>query len=179
MLHQSTTTPHLLVLIAVAACQLGVTLAATKVALVYNKNAQFTTSSMLKWQSFTGDVKQHEYAVRAGTVQLDADGNTSPMYVCRAQFDGIDVTGHTTVQQNAGGQTVCLVSMHAEVKTHHAFEVLLNVGHGAKLTWKRVDKSNQVLPFGAVSAASSGHVSAQQRAYTRTTDLTNVPMFAD
>lgn len=130
--------------------------AATNVATVFNKNGQLTTSSTLVWQTFSGDEKQLAYAVHAGRIRLDAE-RTYPMYVCRGTIEGIYVTGHT--DHHSGEKTVCVVSMMQEVRTHRAFDVLLNKGHGAKLTWKPWNKYDGKIPFGAVSAVSSGHVS--------------------
>lgn len=143
-------------LVALAFAIVG-TQAATNVALVFNQNGQLTTSSTLVWQSYTGDDKQLEYAVPAGQYQLDAE-HTHPMLVCRAPAEGLIITGHTSL--HAGGKTVCIVSMHMEVRTHHAFDVLLNKAHGAKLTWRPWKMYDAATPIGAVSAVSASHVSA-------------------
>ncbi|KAJ6645451.1 Membrane-bound transcription factor site-1 protease, partial [Pseudolycoriella hygida] len=100
------------------------------------KNKQLVTSSTLVWQSFTGDQKQLEYAVTAATY----------------------VTEHENYPLYHQSQTVCIVSMHMDVRTHYAFDVLLNKGHGGKLTWKPWNKFSGGIPSGAVSATSAGHV---------------------
>lgn len=70
-------------------------------------------------------------------------------------MDGIYTSGNTQRHQ---GQTVCIVSMHMDVRTHYAFDVLLNKGHGGKLTWKPWNKFSAGIPSGAVSVTSAGHV---------------------
>lgn len=128
--------------------------ATTKSAMRYNKVGQLITSDTLVWQSFAGDAKQLEFAVEAAKYHLEQD--KYPIYVCRAVIEGVVVTGHTLKRDS---RTVCIVSMHTEVHTHHAFEVLLNKGDAAKLTWTPWSKFSAVIPVGAVSAASDGHVS--------------------
>lgn len=125
--------------------------ATTKSVLLYSKGGQLVTSNTLGWQSFDGDVKQLKHAVEAAKFQT-AHGNYT-LYVCRVVIDGISVSGHTLPRNQ---QTMCIVTMHTNVNTHHVFEILLNKGDGGKLTWT---KSNGVLPSGAISATSAGHVS--------------------
>lgn len=130
--------------------------ATQKSVLLYSKVNQFqlVTSNTLVWQSYTGDEKDLEFAVRAAKYSSDKEGYNQ--YVCRVISEGILVPGHT---QNRDERTLCVVSMHMEVKTHHTFDVLLNKGNGAKLSWKPWNKFSATIPTGAVSATSSGHVS--------------------
>lgn len=130
--------------------------ATTKSAMRYNKVGQLVTSDTLIWQSFAGDPKQLEFAVEAAKYHSEQD--KYPIYVCRAVIEGVVVTGHTLKRDS---RTVCIVSMHSEVHTHHAFEVLVNKGDAAKLTWTPWSKFSAVIPVGSVSAASDGHVSAR------------------
>lgn len=125
----------------------------TKGVFLYNNVGQLVTSDTLLWQSFTDDAKQNKYAVEAGKFQSD-HGNYS-LFVCRVVVDGIPVTGLTLKHDT---RTVCVVTMHMNVGTHHAFDILLNNGDGGKLTWT---KSSGVIPVGAISATSSAHVSAK------------------
>lgn len=131
--------------------------ASTKSALLYSKVGQLVTSGTLVWQSFTGDSKQLEYAVEAAKFQSEHENYR--MYVCRAVIEGILITGHTQ-KHDQRQNTVCIVSMHMDVHTHHAFDVLLNIGNGGKLTWKQWSKFSATIPTGAVSATSAGHVSS-------------------
>lgn len=128
--------------------------ATTKSAFVYTKTGQLVTSNTLGWQSFTGDARQLKYGVEASKLQSD-HGNSS-LYVCRAMVDGLPVTGHTFPRDQ---RTVCIVTMHTNVGTHHAFDILLNKGDGGKLTWT---KSSGVLPLGAISASIQAHVSIKR-----------------
>lgn len=128
--------------------------ATTKGVLLYSKVGQLVTSSTLVWQSFAGDQKLLEYAVEAA--KYHSEQENYPIYVCRFVVDGIIVTGHT---QKRDSRTVCIVSMHSDVRSHHVFDVLLNKGDGGKLTWKPWSKYSAVIPTGAVSATSDGHVS--------------------
>lgn len=129
--------------------------ATTKSVLLYSKVNQLVTSSTLVWQSFTGDQKVLEFAVKAAEHHSEQD--KYPIYVCRAAIEGVTVTGHTIKRDS---RTVCIISMHTDVRTHHIFDVLLNKGDGGKLTWKPWNKYNAVIHTGAVSATSDGHVSA-------------------
>lgn len=128
--------------------------ATTKSVLLYSKVGQLVTSGTLVWQSFTGDAKQLEYAVEAAKFQSEHENYQ--MHVCRAVIEGIFVTGHT---QKRDQRTVCIVSMHTDVRTHHSFDVLLNKGNAGKLTWIEWSKFSATIPIGAVSATSAGHVS--------------------
>lgn len=131
------------------------TLAASNFVSIYsNKLGQLVTSSTLLWQSYTGDSKQLEFAVHAG--KYITDDENFAIYVCRALIEGIYTTGHTQKHQQ---ETVCIVSMHTDVRTHYVFDILVNKGHGAKLTWKPWSKFSATIPTGAVSAVSGGHVS--------------------
>lgn len=131
--------------------------ASTKSVLLYqSKVGQLVTSTTLFWQSYTGDSQQLEFAVEAAEYYSDK-GNYS-MYVCRQLIEGIFVTGHT--QKRDETRTVCVVTMHTEVHTHHVFDVLINKGNGGKVAWKPWSKFSATIPTGAVSATSSGHVSA-------------------
>lgn len=80
---------------------------------------------------------------------------TYSVYVCRAVIDGINVSGHTKKYED---KIVCTVALQSHVKTHHAFDILINKGLGAKLTWKTWNKFSGSLPTGAVGASSVGHV---------------------
>lgn len=128
--------------------------ATQKSVLLYSKVNQLVTSNTLVWQSFTGDEKDLEFGVRAA--KYSSDKESYNQFVCRILTEGIFVSGHT---QNRDGRILCVVSMHTEVKTHHTFDVLLNKGHGAKLSWKAWSKFSATIPTGAVSATTSGHVS--------------------
>lgn len=128
--------------------------ATTKPVLLYSKVGQLVTSSTLVWQSFGGDQKLLENAVEAAKFHSELENY--PIYVCRAVIEGVIVTGHT---QKHDPRTVCVVSMHTDVRTHHQFDVLLNKGSGGKLTWKPWSKFSATIPTGAVSATSDGHVS--------------------
>lgn len=130
--------------------------ATTKSVLLYNnKVGQLVTSSTLVWQSYASDQKLSDInAVEAAEYHSEEGKYT--IYVCRAVIDGVIITGHT--QQRDSG-TVCIVSMHTDVRSHHAFDVLLNRGDAAKLTWKPWNKFDAVTHTGAVSATSDGHVS--------------------
>lgn len=130
--------------------------ATTKSAFVYTKTSQLVTSNTLGWQSFSGDARQMKYAVEASKFHSPDHGNSS-MYVCRAMVDGLSVTGHTYIRDQ---RTMCVVTMHTEVKSHHAFDILLNKGDGGKLSWM---KSSGVIPVGAISASNQAHVSCQTR----------------
>lgn len=128
--------------------------ATTKSVFIYTKTGQLVTSNTLGWQSFTGEASQLKFGVEASKFQSD-HGN-SPLFVCRATIEGIPVTGHTLPRDQ---RTMCIVTMHTNVDTHHAFDILLNKGDGGKLTWT---KSSGVIPPGAISASSSGHVSVKR-----------------
>lgn len=151
--------PLLICTLIVHGCIISIVQASTKSVLLYSsKVGQLVTSSTLNWQSFTqGDVKQLESAVEAA--KFFSEKEKYPLYVCRVMIEGIFVTGHT--QRRDEAHTVCIVSMHMDVRTHHSFEVLLNKGNGGKLTWKPWSKFSATIPTGAVSATSSGHVSVQ------------------
>lgn len=132
--------------------------ATQKSVLLFSKvnQLQLVTSNTLVWQSYTGDEKDLEFAVRAAKYS-SVDGEAYNQYVCRIITEGIFVPGHT---QNRDERTLCVVSMHMEVKTHHTFDILLNKGNGAKLSWKPWSKFSGKIPTGAVCATSSGHVSS-------------------
>lgn len=130
--------------------------AAQKSVLLYSKVNQFqlVTSNTLVWQSYT-DERDLEFAVRAAKYSSEKEGYNQ--YVCRVITEGIYVPGHT---QNRDSHILCVVSMHTNVETHRTFDVLLNKGNGAKLSWKPWSKFSATIPTGAVSASdSSGHVS--------------------
>lgn len=142
-------------------------LASSYPAHIKNVGGQLTTSSTLRWQPYRGDDALFENAVIAGHIQppppmdaSDADAAAAlpptPMYVCRAQIDGIPVCGHT---QHAAGRWLCIVSMHMVVYRPHAFDLLLNVRNGAMLVWQPWSKFIANTPLGAVSASSASHVS--------------------
>lgn len=116
--------------------------------------AQLVTSSTLIWDSFTGEEDQLKYAVVAGHFVIDAD-TRKPMYVCRLSVDGLMTTGHMTKHQE---KWVCVVPIHTSVQTHYAFDILVNIKKGAKLTWQPWNKFSRI-PVGAVSVVSTGHVS--------------------
>lgn len=69
--------------------------------------------------------------------------------------DGIHASGNTKRYED---KTVCTVALQNTVKTHHAFDLLINKGNGAKLSWKAW-KKYVPLPAGAVSSGLGGHVS--------------------
>lgn len=129
--------------------------ASTKSVQLFSKNGQLVTSETLVWQSFSsGDPKQFEFAVEAA--KFHSEHENYQMYICRVPVSGIFVTGHT---QKRDQRTNCIVSLHEEVSTHHQFDVLLNKGNGGKLTWISWSRYTPTIPTGAVSAASTGHVS--------------------
>lgn len=142
-------------LLIVVQCCVVVIQATPKSASLYSKAGQLVTSNTLGWQSFTGDVKQLEYAVEAAKFQSEHENYS--MYVCRAVIEGIFVTGHTLKRDE---HIICIVSMHTDVRTHHVFDVLLNKGNAGKLTWKPWSKYSATIPNGAVSATTAGHVSS-------------------
>lgn len=144
----------------IAQCCFVAIQATTKSAMRYTKVGQLVTSDTLIWQSFLNDPKQLDFAVQAA--KYHSEQEKYPLYVCRAVIDGVVVTGHTLKRDS---RTVCIVSMHTEVRTHHAFEVLLNKGDAAKLTWTPWSKFSAGIPSGAVSAASDGHVSIYKMYY--------------
>lgn len=135
-------------------CFIAAIHATTKSAMRYNKFGLLITSDTLVWQSFAGDPKELESAVEAA--KYHSEQEKYPIYVCRAVIEGVVVTGHTLKRDS---RIVCIVSFHTEVRTHHAFEVLLNKGDAAKLTWIPWSKFSAGIPIGTVSAASDGHVS--------------------
>lgn len=132
------------------------TVAATKSVLTFKfisgQVGQLVTSSTLVWETFTGEPKQMEFAVKGGRYIREED--SYPIYVCRALIDGIYTSGHTTKHQE---RTVCTVSQPTSTKTHHAFDILVNKGNGGKLTWRPWSKFSGGTPTGAVSA-TGGHV---------------------
>lgn len=135
-------------------CQLILSINASQrlVSLFVNVN-QLVTSSTLTWQAYSGDERDLEFGVQSSRYTSPSENYT--MYVCRAIVDGIIVPGHT---QKHGQRTVCIVSLHMDVRTHHTFDVLLNKHNGARIEWKSWDKYVPVIPTGAVSAVSAGHV---------------------
>ena len=139
------------------ACCLAIVSAGTNSVLLYSKVGQLVTSSTLVWQSYTGDEKQLEYGVVAAKFISEAEHY--PMYVCRALIEGIYVPGHTKKHQQ---RVVCIVTMHMNVDTHFAFDILLNKENGGKLSWKPWSKFSASIPTGAVSAVSTGHVSVPE-----------------
>lgn len=78
-----------------------------------------------------------------------------PIYICRAMVDGIFASGNTKRYED---KTVCTVALQNNVKTHHTFDLLINRGSMAKLSWKPWKKFEQT-PTGAVSSGLGGHVS--------------------
>lgn len=128
--------------------------ATTKGVLLYSsKVGQLVTSNTLLWQNF-GDEKLLSSAVEAA--KHYSGDESYPIYVCRAKLDAVIVSGHT---EKHDSRTVCVVSMHSNVRTHHNFDVLINKDDGAKLTWKLVNQFNSSIPNGAISSTSTGHVS--------------------
>lgn len=142
-------------MIAVACCIAAIE-ASTRSVSLYSKVGQLVTSSTLLWQSYSGDSKDLEYAVHAA--KYLTEGENYQIHVCRALVEGLYIAGHTQKREQ---KTVCLVSSHLGARTHHSFDILLNKGHGAKLTWKAWSKFNPTIPTGAVSATSTGHVSTE------------------
>lgn len=141
------------VLLIIQCCFVAIQATTGKGVLLYSKVNQLVTSSTLVWQTFAGDQKLLEYGVEAAKYHSETENY--PIYVCRYVVDGIIVTGHT---QKRDSRTVCIVTLHSDVRSHHVFEVLLNRGDGGKLTWKPWSKYSAVIPTGAVSATSDGHV---------------------
>lgn len=142
------------VVIVTIACSLLTIEASQKSVQLYSKVGQLVTSSTLIWQSYTGDPKDLQFAVHAA--KYTSDDENYQIYVCRALVEGLNTAGHT---QKRDSKTVCLVSTHMGARSHHVFDVLLNKGHGGKLTWKAWSKFNPTIPTGSVSATSTGHVS--------------------
>lgn len=69
--------------------------------------------------------------------------------------DGIFASGNTRRYED---KVVCTVALQNSVKTHHAFELLINKGNGAKLSWKSWKKFGRI-PTGAINSGLGGHVS--------------------
>lgn len=111
---------------------------------------QLMTSSTLNWESYVNDKKQLEFSIKGGSF-VDDDVHY-PIYVCRSTVEGLYVSGHT---ERRGSKLVCVVSLLGEVKTHHAFDVLVNKGHLGKVGWKSWRKFNAATPIGAVSVSSN------------------------
>lgn len=145
---------HQIILIALTCCIAAIEASQKSVSL-YSKVGQLVTSSTLLWQTYTGDSKDLEFAVHAA--KYLADEENYQIHVCRALVEGLYIAGHTQKREQ---KTVCLVSSHMGARTHHIFDILLNKGHGAKLTWKAWSKFNPSIPTGAVSATNTGHVSS-------------------
>lgn len=142
------------VVIVTIACSLLTIEASQKSVQLYSKVGQLVTSSTLIWQTYTGDPKDLQYAVHAA--KYISDQENYQIYVCRALVEGLYISGHTQKREH---KTVCVVSTHLGARTHHVFDVLLNKGHGGKLTWKTWSKFSPTILTGAVSATSTGHVS--------------------
>lgn len=144
-----------------------------------SSNGQEVTSNALVWDQYYGDSKQFKYAVESGKYSSETEVKRSsgdlqkifrnskfneqippflqnyPIYVCRAMVDGIFASGNTRRYED---KVVCTVALQNSVKTHHAFELLINKGNGAKLSWKPWKKFGRI-PTGAINSGLGGHVS--------------------
>lgn len=149
-------------------CFVGI-YATTKSAMRFSlrgNTGQMVTSDTLAWQTFVAeDPKQMEFAVEAAKFHTEQD--KYPIYVCRVTVEGVVITGHTEKHETG---TVCTASMHT-VKNHRAFDVLLNKGDAAKLTWTKWRKISPAIPIGAVSASSDGHVSTYLAEFSTRTHI--------
>lgn len=143
-----------------AVCLIDLTLAASKSVFRikhFGNTQQLVTSDTLAWETYTGDEQQLKYAVRGASYYTATSDTGLPVYVCRNMVEGVASAGKTRV--HVGGETVCEFSSSYEIRTHRVFEILINKGHGAKLTWKPWSKFEARIPLGAVSVTYSGHVS--------------------
>lgn len=129
-------------------------------AYIYGGPGQSITSSTLCWLSFDSDFWFFQFDVPTGyklarpvnvSDIVDGDADTSG-YVCRAQIDGVLVSGHT---QSVDDKVLCTVHMVAN--RTDVFDVLYM--YNAMLEWQPWSKLNKSVPLGAVSATSSGQVS--------------------
>lgn len=112
------------------------------------------TSTTLIWQTYMSDERQLRNAVEAGSFVEDAD-NKYAMYICRLSIEGIMTIGQTI--KNADGKLVCVLAIPRTKQNNLKFEVLVNIGGGAKLNWTKWDKYLPH-PNGAVSEESTGQV---------------------
>lgn len=126
------------------------------VQILNSTTGQLVTSTTLEWQTFTADDKQLRFAVEAGHFVVDAE-TQYPMFVCRLNIDGLMTVGHTT--KPADDRWACVVAIYTSVKNHFNFEILVNIGGGAKLKWQPWNTHITSTPRGAVSEVSTGHVS--------------------
>ena len=81
-----------------------------------------------------------------------------PIYVCRANYDGIWVSGELRTEQKG-----CVVSLQGIRRKYDHYQVLENVENGARLSWVRWNKMNVVIPMGTVSCAQAETFVARHR----------------
>lgn len=143
-----------------AVCLIDLTLAASRSVFrvkFFGNTQQLVTSDTLAWEPYTGDEQQLKYAVKGASYYTASSDTGFPVYVCRNTVEGVATAGKTRV--HADGETVCEFSTSSEIRTHRKFDILINKGHGAKLTWKPWSKFSGRIPLGAVSVTYTGHVS--------------------
>lgn len=141
-------------LFALILTSLGLVSGTSHYSLIYGSNGQLVTSSTLVWQTYSGEPKQLEFAVKGAEISTNEE--SYKMYICSALIEGIWTVGHTEQHQ---GRTVCIVGVHAEAKIHHSFDVLINKNKMGRLSWKPWNKYSGRIPTGAVSSVQTGHVS--------------------
>lgn len=144
-----------------AVCLVDLTLAASKSVFrvkFFGNTQQLVTSDTLAWEAYTGDEQQLKYAVKGASYYTAVSDTGVPVYVCRNFVEGVASSGRTRVHPT-NGETYCEFSASSEIRTHRVFDILINRGHGAKLTWKQWSKFSGRIPLGAVSVTYAGHVS--------------------
>lgn len=142
-----------------AICLIDLTLAASKSVFrvkYFGTTRQLITSDTLAWEAYTGDENQLKYAVQGATYRTADSEQGQSIYVCRNFVEGVATVGKTGLH---GNDVVCEFPMSSEIRTHRVFDILINRGHGAKLTWQPWSKFSGKIPLGAVSVTYSGHVS--------------------
>lgn len=152
------TTSIIISLIIFAICLIDLSFASSKSVLrvtYYGPNRILITSDTLAWEPYTGDENQLKYAVQGATYRTADSEQGQPIYVCRNFVEGVATVGKTGLH---GNDVICEFPMSSEIRTHRVFEILINRGHGAKLTWQPWSKFSGKIPLGAVSATYSNKV---------------------
>lgn len=72
-----------------------------------------------------------------------------PVYICRAKVTSIWVTGQLRPKNH-----VCVVSLYKKVEEYKQFEILINIDHGARLSWVGKNKYTNI-PQGAVTSGEN------------------------
>lgn len=142
-----------------AVCLIDITLAASRSVFrvkFFGNTQQLVTSDTLAWEPYTGDEQQLKYAVKGASYYTSTSDTGVPVYVCRNFVEGVASSGKTRVRNE---ETVCEFSTSSEIRTHRVFDLLINKGHGAKVTWTPWSKFSGRIPLGAVSVTYTGHVS--------------------